>query len=72
MSEKNWNLQGGQSVVICPRDCPNRCADPNCHNAKTCEVWAAHEARQREIYARKKKAFEENVSTNAKGRAYET
>lgn len=25
----------------CPKDCPNRCADPNCHNITTCERWAA-------------------------------
>ena len=29
---------------ICPKNCPNRCALPNCHNAATCERWAAHEA----------------------------
>lgn len=71
MSKQNWNLQG-KPVTVCLRDCPKRCADPNCHNAETCETWAAHEARQREIYAKRKKTFEENISTNAKGRAFET
>lgn len=70
MSKKNWNLQG-KEVVVCPRDCPNRRAKPNCHNAETCEIWAAHEARQREIYAKRTEKFKENISTNAKGRAHE-
>ena len=26
----------------CPKDCPRRSA--TCHNAETCEAWAAHEA----------------------------
>lgn len=30
--------------IICPKDCPNRCAMPNCHNVNTCETWAAHVA----------------------------
>ena len=30
--------------MVCPADCPNRCASPNCHNAATCETWAKHEA----------------------------
>lgn len=30
--------------MICPKDCPNRCAVPNCHNVNTCETWAKHEA----------------------------
>ena len=32
------------SKIICPKNCPNRCASPNCHNAETCETWAKHEA----------------------------
>lgn len=28
----------------CQKDCPRRSA--TCHNAETCEIWAAHEARK--------------------------
>ena len=44
----------GTTICPCPRDCPRRCADPNCHNAETCPEWAAHEARQK---ARKETAI---------------
>lgn len=53
MSRKSsWNLSG-REMWICPRDCPNRCAEPNCHNAETCETWAKHVERQKAIYAAK-------------------
>ena len=35
--------------MLCPIDCPNRCAVPNCHNANTCETWAKHEAEAAQI-----------------------
>lgn len=51
MSRKSsWNL-AGKEIRICPIDCPNRCAEPNCHNVETCEIWAQHVERQRRIYA---------------------
>ena len=28
----------------CPKDCPRRCAVPNCHNVETCEIWARYVA----------------------------
>lgn len=34
---------------VCPRECPKRA--PGCHNAETCERWAAYEAKKRERYA---------------------
>ena len=37
--------------IICPKDCPNRRASPNCHNAATCETWAKHEAETEQIRA---------------------
>lgn len=24
----------------CPKDCPKRSYDPNCHNVETCEIYA--------------------------------
>ena len=31
--------------------CTNRTTNPNCHNPKLCEKWAAHIERQKRIYA---------------------
>lgn len=70
MSKQNWNLQG-KPVTVCPPDCPNRCSEPNCHNSATCEIWAAHEARQREIYAARDKKFKENLGSCARGRDFD-
>lgn len=30
--------------------CPERCAEPNCHNAEICAYWARHEAAQSRAY----------------------
>lgn len=39
---------------ICPKDCPRRCASPNCHNEETCERWRKHmDAQRREREERK-------------------
>lgn len=64
MSDKkpSWNLQG-REVWICPPDCPNRRAEPNCHNEETCERWAAHVARQKAIFAAKKERSEQHMQT---------
>ena len=43
---------------VCPRDCPDRCADPNCHNVKTCARWAEHMADREREYAMRKKIAE--------------
>lgn len=45
----------------CPKDCPRRCAIPNCHNVETCEIWARYlaelgaikEARAKQMAAEK-------------------
>lgn len=47
--KRNANLPKG--YVVCPPDCPNRSAEPNCHNVETCERWAQHVERQRLLYA---------------------
>ena len=43
--------------MVCPIDCPNRCASPNCHNVNTCETWAKHEA---EIEAERERRHKRN------------
>lgn len=44
----------------CKKDCPNRSAEPNCHNAETCELWAAYIAvkRKEDECVKKAKAYE--------------
>lgn len=54
--------------MICPKDCPNRRASPNCHNPLTCETWAAHEAEAaqiREARAKQQKAGEDMKAVRA-------
>ena len=46
---------------VCPVDCPDRCADPNCHNVKTCARWAAHMADREKEYERRRKMVENRV-----------
>lgn len=41
--------------AACPRDCPRRCAIPNCHNPETCEVWAEFLRKQAELKAAREK-----------------
>ena len=50
--------------AACPPNCPNRCAIPNCHNEKTCPIWAKHMQRKRELQERiaKAKASEDDVT----------
>ena len=43
---------------VCPIDCPDRCADPNCHNAKTCARWAAHLAEREKSYKQRSEIAE--------------
>lgn len=43
---------------VCPQNCPDRRADPNCHNAETCARWAAHMAEREKEYERRRKAAE--------------
>ena len=47
--------------MVCPIDCPNRCASPNCHNANTCERWAKHEAEMEAEREKRKKAYQAGV-----------
>ena len=35
------------------KDCPRRSIEPNCHNADTCEAWAAHMAEREKVYAQR-------------------
>lgn len=48
----------------CPKDCPRRCAVPNCHNVETCEIWARYVAdlEARKAAVAKAKAAEKDVN----------
>ena len=60
-------FRGEQSP--CPRKCPNRRADPNCHNEATCAKWAAHmEAKRQKIEKIKKEAIPRRFSWEARRR----
>lgn len=51
----------------CPKDCPRRCAIPNCHNPETCEIWARYLAELgaiKEAWA-KQRAAEKDVTAVA-------
>lgn len=50
---------------VCPRDCPRRCADPNCHNPETCEIWAAHLVEMEKIHEARRKhhALEDDLAS---------
>jgi len=48
-------ILGGVYKGPCPKDCPNR--GPECHNAKTCAIWAAHEKKKQEQRERNKERF---------------
>lgn len=55
----------------CPKECPRRA--PDCHNAKTCENWARHEAKQeekrrraQERYAARRMSWEERSAKDAR------
>ena len=39
-------MTGGRSGPGCPKDCPRRSIQPNCHNAETCEIWAKYLAKK--------------------------
>lgn len=43
---------------VCPQNCPDRCAEPNCHNVKTCERWAAHVAARDASYKQRREIAE--------------
>ncbi len=32
----------------CRKDCPNRCADPNCHNPEICDLWREYAEKKAE------------------------
>lgn len=38
----------GNAGSPCTKDCPNRCADPNCHDEAVCDKWRAYRAAQAE------------------------
>lgn len=44
--------------MSCPKNCPNRRAEPNCHNVETCPIWAEHEENKAREYERRSKRFE--------------
>lgn len=44
------------AVARCPKNCPNRCAVPNCHNEETCPVWAEYMRSKREMEELKAKS----------------
>lgn len=67
----SWNLTG-RDVIVCPPDCPRRCAEPNCHNAETCETWARYEAQKKDIRARRREYAEQYPRAHKKERCYET
>lgn len=75
MSEQGggyWNLRG-KPVVVCPPDCPNRCAEPNCHNVETCETWAKHMKKQEQIYKQRADKIKNNpYAYRAWGKGMET
>lgn len=41
--------------IICPKDCPNRCASPNCHNPDICENWKRHLEEKAKIHEARRK-----------------
>ena len=59
------DVMSGKSAVICPPDCPNRCAQPNCHNVETCPTWAEYVARSEALRTARQRvrAAEDDVAT---------
>ena len=39
-------MTGGRRGPGCPKDCPRRSIQPNCHNVETCEIWAKYVAKR--------------------------
>lgn len=48
-------MTGGRRRPGCPKDCPRRSIQPNCHNVETCETWAKYITQQESAKKAKEK-----------------
>lgn len=63
-SDRGVDAMRRKTDAGCPKDCPRRCAVPNCHNVETCEIWARYVAdlEARKAAIAKAKAAEKDVN----------